>query len=158
MLSSAQKIHLKQIQEWLDLNVERPVQPKVMTLSDLTFDWEAARGSFRLALDNVEVEDQFTLFIQMNGEVAFTPPMFVSPLGAPASYAAITLDEATETAVNRALGRVFSKFFGYGRHQGREAYINALTPLTDRAVSHEEFMEKKNAIEAGSVIICEYVV
>jgi hypothetical protein len=154
---ATQQNHLLQVREWLDLNVERPARPKVIKLSDIRFDWEAAQGSFRLTLDQIEVKNPFKLFIQMNGEVAFTPPMFVSPLGATASYAAITLDEATETAINRALVRVFPKFFGYGRHQGREAYIDALTPLTDRAVSHEEFVEKKDAIDAGSVIICETV-
>jgi hypothetical protein len=154
---ATQQNHLQQVREWLDLNVERPARPRVIKLSDIRFDWEAAHGSFRLTLDQIEVKNPFKLFIQMNGEVAFTPPMYVSPLGVPASYAAITLDEATETAINRALVQVFPKFFGYGRHQGKEAYIDALTPLTDRAVSHEEFVEKKDAIDAGSVIICETV-
>ena len=141
--------HLEKVHGWLALNVLVPPKPKKVPLLEITFDWNSGRGSFVLKLDEQVVKDPFRIHLEMNGQMAFTPPLYISPLGAPASYAAIKLDEATEQAIKRALSRVFPKFLAYGRHEGRDAYIDALTPLGDRVVDHEEFVEKRTAIEAG---------
>jgi hypothetical protein len=144
--------HLEKVREWLALNVLVPPMPKKVTLSEITFDWDSGRGSFVLNLDEHPVKDPFRIYVEMNGQMAFTPPLYISPLGAPASYAAIKLDEATEQAIKRALSRVFPKFLAYGRHKGRDAYIDALTPLGDRVVSDEEFVEKKRLLKAGASV------
>jgi hypothetical protein len=47
---------------------------------------------------------------------------------------------------------VFPKFLAYGRHKGRDAYIDALTPLGDRVVNDEEFVEKKSLLKAGASV------
>ena len=149
--------HLEKVREWLELNVHVPPKPKKVTLSEITFDWNSGRGSFVLNLDEHPVKDPFRIYVEMNGQMAFIPPLYVSPLGAPASYAAIKLDEATEQAIKSALGRVFPKLLAYGRHKGREAYIDALTPLGDRVVDVQEFNEKRALIESGALTMTENV-
>jgi hypothetical protein len=144
--------HLEKVRAWLELNVHVPPKPKKVTLSEITFDWNSGRGSFVLNLDEHPVKDLFRIYVEMNGQMAFTPPLHISPLGAPASYAAIKLDESTEQAIKKALSRVFPKFLAYGRHKGRDAYIDALTPLGDRVVNDEEFVEKKSLLKAGASV------
>ena len=144
--------HLEKVHGWLALNVLVPPKPKKVTLLEITFDWNSGRGSFVLKLDEYPVKDLFRIYVEMNGQMAFTPPLYVSPLGAPAAYAAIKLDEATEQAIKRALRQVFPRLLAYGRHKGKEAYIDALTLLTDRVVDHEEFVEKKSLLEAGATV------
>ena len=149
--------HLEKVRAWLELNVHVPPMPKKVTLSEISFDWDYGRGSFVLKLDEHPVKDPFRIYVEMNGQMAFTPPLYVSPLGAPASYAAIKLDEATEQAINRALRQVFPRLLAYGRHKGRGAYIDALTPLGDRVVDVQEFNEKRALIESGSLTMTEKV-
>jgi hypothetical protein len=144
--------HLEKVRAWLELNVHVPPMPKKVTLSEISFDWDYGRGSFVLNLDEHPVKDLFRIYVEMNGQMAFTPPLHISPLGAPASYAAIKLDESTEQAIKKALSRVFPKFLAYGRHKGRDAYIDALTPLGDRVVNDEEFVEKKSLLKAGASV------
>jgi hypothetical protein len=144
--------HLEKVRAWLELNVHIPPKPKKVTLSEIAFDWDSGTGSFALNLDEHPVKDPFRIYVEMNGQMAFIPPLYVSPLGAPASYAAIKLDEATEQTIKRALSRVFPKFLAYGRHKGRDAYIDALTPLGDRVVNDEEFVEKKSLLKAGATV------
>jgi len=149
--------HLEKVRAWLELNVHVPPKPKKVTLSEITFDWDSRRGSFVLKLDEYPVKDLFRIYVEMNGQMAYTPPLYVSPLDAPASYAAINLDEATEQAIKRVLRHVFPKLLAYGRHKGREAYIDVFTPLGDRVVDAEEFNEKRALIESGALTMTENV-
>ena len=149
--------HLEKVRAWLELNVHVPPKPKKVTLSEITFDWNSGRGSFVLNLDEHPVKDLFRIYVEMNGQMAYTPPLYVSPLDAPASYAAINLDEATEQAIKRVLRHVFPKLLAYGRHKGREAYIDVFTPLGDRVVDAEEFNEKRALIESGALTMTENV-
>jgi len=149
--------HLEKVRAWLELNVHVPPKPKKVTLSEITFDWNSGRGSFVLNLDEHPVKDPFRIYVEMNGQMAYTPPLYVSPLDAPASYAAINLDEATEQAIKRVLRHVFPKLLAYGRHKGREAYIDVFTPLGDRVVDAEDFNEKRALIESGALTMTENV-
>jgi len=60
-------------------------------------------------------------------------------------------------AIKRALRQVFPGLLDYGRHKGRDAYIDALTLLTDRVVDLQEFNEKRALIESGPLTMTENV-
>jgi hypothetical protein len=146
------------IEAWLDANVLVPPRPSQISISDLKFDWENGRGSFLLSLDSQALEDRFDLWIAIDGKVNFGVPMFVSPMGVPASFAAIALDEDTRAAIQRALDRVFPEYFSYGRHKGRRRYIDAYTPLMRRIKDQAQFELKKTALDDRSLVIKESVV
>jgi hypothetical protein len=145
------------LKAWLDANVLVPPRPSEISISDLKFDWENGQGSFLLSLDSQELEDRFDLWIAIDGKVNFGVPMFVSPMGAPASFAAVDLDQDTQSAIQRALDRVFPEFFSYGRHKGRRRYIDAYTPLMRRIKDQAQFEVKKRALEGQSLVIKEPV-
>jgi hypothetical protein len=146
------------LESWLDANVLVPSRPSQIAISDLKCDWENGRGSFLLSLDTQALEDRFDLWIAIDGKVNFGVPMFVSPMGVPASFAAIELDEDTRAAIQRALDRVFPEYFSYGRHKGRRRYIDAYTPLMRRIKDQVQFELKKTALDNQNLVVMEPVV
>lgn len=130
---------LELVKVWLEDNVFVPPTPRNITISDIRFDWRNLHGSFRLALDNCLIKDAFDVAIDIAGNVKFAPPMYHSPLGAPASYAAVELNLATSSAVIRALERVFPKLRGFGLHKDIGIEIWADSPVEDRIPDLTEF-------------------
>ena len=68
----------------------------------------------------------------MPGEIRFTPPLYGSPLGAPATYGAIDLPLAIEKAINRGLASVIPRLKPYGIDRAAGVHIDARTPLAGR--------------------------
>lgn len=147
----------REVAAWLDENVVSPPRPTEVSIADIEFDWERGSGSFKLSLDGRPIEDRFTLTIGINGKVDFGCPMFISPLGVPASYAAVRLDEDTRNAIERALERTFPEYFAYGRHKGRRRYVDAYTPLMRRIKDQEQYQQRRAAIESAGFVISETV-
>ena len=84
--------HIKAVAAWLDENVETPSTPRVLTIHDIQINrLDEPRGSFTARLDGTEFPG-CTFMTQQNGHFGFCPPMYCSPLGAPASYAAVDGD------------------------------------------------------------------
>jgi hypothetical protein len=147
----------REVATWLDENVVAPPRPIQVSIADIEFDWERGSGSFMLSLDSRPLEDRFSLTIGINGKVDFGCPMFISPLGVPASYAAVRLDEDTRHAIERALERTFPEYFAYGRHKGRRRYVDAYTPLMRRIKDQEQYQQRRAAIDSAGFVISEVV-
>lgn len=130
---------LELVKVWLEDNVFCPPTPKEIIVHSINFDWDTLDGTFRLALDNCEIAEPFEVHIDIAGRVQWTPPMFCSPLGAPATYAAVELDSATSAAVTRALERCFPRLRGYGIYPDLGLEIYSDNPLKDRIIDSQLF-------------------
>lgn len=130
---------LELVRVWLEDNVFCPPTPKEITIYDINFDWENLSGTFRLSLDNLSIAQPFDVSIDIAGQVKYVPPMFFSPLGAPASYAAVDLDSPTTAATERALKLIFPRIRGYGLYESLGLEIYGDSPLEDRIIDLERF-------------------
>ena len=148
---------LELVRVWLEENVFCPPTPKEITIHRIEFDWDRLSGTFRLALDNCEIAEPFEVHIDIAGRVKYLPPMFYSPLGAPASYAAVELDEITATAVTRALERVFPRLRGYGIYPDLGLEIYGDNPLEDRIIDQVQFLRMKAKLDSKKSLIRERV-
>jgi hypothetical protein len=132
---------LELVKVWLEDNVVAPPTPSEITIYGIDFDWEHLRGSFRLTLDNLVLKDRFDLSIDIAGQVQFCPPMFHSPLGAPASYVAVSLNSETSAAVSSTLKTIFPRLRGYGLYEDLGLEIYGDSPLEDRIIDRAQFTE-----------------
>jgi hypothetical protein len=144
---------LEIVRVWLEDNVFIPPRPQEITISDIQFDWKRLSGSFRLAVDNCAIKDLFDVWIEIDGKPRFCPPMFCSPLGAPASYAAVQLDSATNAAIIRALDSVLPRLRGYGLYKELGLEIWGNSPLEDRIMDQAQFLRMKAKIDSNESLI-----
>ena len=49
---------------WLEVNVFRPLQPEGISISDVQFDWHDMSGRFILSLAGKPIEDRFIGFLR----------------------------------------------------------------------------------------------
>ncbi len=151
--SDSVKTHLEQVREWLAKNVVVPPTPKQVTVSSIRFDWKRLSGTFVLALDNLVFQEPFDVRMDITGRPTFTPPMFTSPLGAPASYPAIRIDQNTEKAVIAALVQAFPKVRAYGLHKDLDLIIDGFSPFEERIIDPVEFKKKCAALPKAVVTV-----
>ena len=136
-MNSEQIAHMAQVEAWLDENVIQYPTPAKVTLSSFQLDWSNITGSFVLKFDEELVSDRFELSLGDNGRLKFSMPMFISPLGAPASYAAVEFTNDTRNAINDGLSLLMPKFAGFGLHPLTRQFINQSTPLHERVIDPE---------------------
>jgi hypothetical protein len=146
-----------QVRAWLKENVIVPDTPSQISISDVEFDWRTMSGSFSLALDGERLEDRFYVGIEITGLVKYGPPMFHSPLGVPASYAAVELNDKTGAAVQEALESIFPRVRAYGWHKDIDLIIDAMTPFEERVIDSVEFENRRKIIEAGDLTVSRSV-
>lgn len=99
---------------WLDDHVLVCETPHALTIFDISVDPDRYEGHFRLKLDDqvldqTMLEEPFSFGLGQNGKPNWYTPMFHSPLGAPASFAAVELSEVTEHGVQRLLERILPR-------------------------------------------------
>lgn len=146
------KDHLGQVLDWLDTNVIKHPTPSIVTLSDFNIDWGGMSGCFSLSLDNLVVPAAFTLSLGQNGWMQHHPPLFCSPLGAPASYAAVDLTDESNAAIGKALKLIFPRLKPLGLDSESGKLIVGRTPLQDRIFNRLEFEEAKSKISNSAFI------
>jgi hypothetical protein len=146
-----------QVRAWLSENVVVPKTPAEISVSDIEFDWKRMSGAFTLALDGKKLEERFYLGIEITGRVRHYAPMFHSPMGVPASYAAVELDSKTDAAVQEALESIFPRVRAYGWHKDIDVIIDAMTSFKDRIIDKVEFEKRRKIIEAGDLTVSRSV-
>ena len=101
-------------------------------MSDFKFDFKDFQGSFKLKLDSDVMKERFSFGIEIDGRYKIYPPLFISPLGVPASYSSIELTEETEIEIKKLLNNYFPKVkpFGIDRETGQ--LITGSTSMEDR--------------------------
>lgn len=88
------KRHLAEIRVWLDENVTVYENVKSITMHRFEIDWNKMNGTFFITVDGQECDMRFSFAsLTATGKTEVYRPMFHSPLGAPASYAAIEISE-----------------------------------------------------------------
>ena len=130
---------MKEVARWLDANVVSYPTPKTITLSEFAVNWEDLSGSFVLAPDGHRIEERFRFSIAQNGWVQYHPPMFISPLGAPASYGAVDLTDDTAKSITMALRSIFPRLKPMGLDATTGLIIGRRTPLVERINDQEVF-------------------
>lgn len=148
--------HIKEVSRWLDENVATYPTPTAITLSDFEIDLDQMSGKFYVSLDGQRMQEPFRISLAQNGWVQFHPPMFTSPLGAPASYVAIELTEETSKAIEKALQSIIPRMKAFGVDRETGVLISQKTPFADRIVDREEFYRAQELVsQAGFSITAE---
>jgi hypothetical protein len=144
-LSEEERKHLEAVGAWLDENTVTVPEPNTVTLYDFKVDWSKWSGSFRIRFDDVLHEDRFQFSDDGTGKVRLSLPMFVSPLGAPASYPAVEISERTREAILQALGSTLPKITPHGRNRKTGIETTVSTPISERLTS-DELRKIKNVV------------
>ena len=139
--------------EWLDENVIVPPQPKTVSVSNIQFDWTSLSGKLSVSLDGVMLADQFRVSVEIDGRARVRPPMFHSPLGVPASYAAINLDDKTEASIQRLIENIFPKMRAFGWHKDISCMVDCWTAPAVRIIDLADFEKKKQEIERSDLVV-----
>ncbi len=149
---SEQISHQNQVSNWLDQNITSHSTPMAIALTDFDVDWDRMTGYFYLILDGVRIQDAFSLSLGQNGLMQHNPPLFCSPLGAPASYAAVDLTDETNAAIAKALKLIFPRLKPLGLDSESGRLIIGRTPLQDRIFNPLEFEEAKSTISNSAFL------
>ena len=138
--SDEAKSHAEQVWDWVEENLERYPTPRRVTLYAFEIDWNELRGAFNVMLDEQAFPHRLDFHLGVCGRVGFQLPMFVSPLGAPASCAAVELTDPTDSAISKALLTTIPKVLGLGLNRKTGRGIDGRTPILERAVDAEAFL------------------
>ena len=131
------KKKVEEVRQWLSDNVTVIPEPKEITLNRFDCNWKDWNGSFRVSFDNFTLLRNFQYGIDLTGYTIFSGPVFVSPLGAPASYSAVEMTDNTSKAILEALKLTFPKLKPCGKNRETGLEITYHSPITDRISSKE---------------------
>jgi hypothetical protein len=141
--------HIKEVTQWLDENVQVFATPGQVTLARFEIDPDKYQGRFEVQLDGVAIHERFRFSLGNHGHPDVHLPMFHSPLGAPASYTAVELCDATRAAIVHLLARTLPsmKPLGYNRATGECVYLTTHA-TKDRVIDPAAYAAAMQAIAA----------
>ncbi len=120
------------LESWLKENILKICKPNKLVLHSFKVDLRAFSGSFMVDVDEGTLNASFSLYLGSDGKFHFVEPMFLSPMGVPASYAAIEIDPDTRLAIANSISNQFPKFRAYGFHKDLNKIIDSSSSLEDR--------------------------
>ena len=129
---------IEKLRNWLRGHVVSPSTPKVVVLSNIDFDWKELSGSFNVTLDNLRLISGFKFSVDISGKYQISPPLYVSPMGVPASYPSIELTEETTNEITKLINDFFPKVKPLGIDKETGVFIDRNVPMSDRVVDREE--------------------
>lgn len=144
--------HLQQVERWLEEHVAAYPTPETVMLRSFEVDWRRVAGAFSLVLDDKEVPGRFTFSLSMTGSIGTAPPMYVSPLGAPCSYASVELDDATWATIDELLVACFPRFRPFGRERATGIEVDGRTSVLERALDPSALLRAQDIINADFAI------
>ena len=133
---------LMDLHDWLADNVQIFNKAKTVTLSDFKLEQPGFRGTFVVSLDDVPIDSRFKFVLGENGLPRLNYPMFHSPQGAPASFAAVEFSEHISAAIEGLLKEGLPRMKALGYHRETDEYIFSSSNDTNRIISLEEFETK----------------
>jgi hypothetical protein len=145
--------HVRKVHQWVAENVQKFSTPKTLIINQIEFDWKDFCGSFALTLDQTAIKERFSISLGIDGRYTFSGPLFVSPLGAPASFGAIELSDETEIAITKALNQFFPKMLAFGLHPDTQKSIDRSTPIQERVLDHQAIERCQKQITSGTAQI-----
>jgi hypothetical protein len=140
-----------EVHDWLAENVRVITQANELVLSDFTYDDD--RGKFSLSVDGEVLEDRWSFSLDnADGWVSVCPPIFGSPLGAPASFAAVELSDEIEAALGAKMREIFPRIapLGLNRKTGVER-TRFNSTVASRIIDLEGYRNTVSQIENGSL-------
>lgn len=125
---------LEQLHQFLDKNVASFATPSSIMLSEFKFNPDNFEGSFKLTMDQIIIEDRFHFSAEIDGKYGIYSPMYISPLGVPASYPAIKLTSEANRRIKDLINGFFPKLRPFGLNKETDAMIDGQTPKVDRLI------------------------
>jgi len=132
--------HVLAVNEWLKANIRVYLTPSHITLGKVQLNPKTLDGSALLLLGHHEAGEALSLRMSETGWLTYSVPLFHSPLGAPASYAAIELSVATQSAVDTAVRSLLPRLLPLGINPKTKEWITNATPLEARITDGPAFM------------------
>ncbi|RMG41215.1 MAG: hypothetical protein D6719_08955 [Candidatus Dadabacteria bacterium] len=123
---------LREVTQWLNEHVLRYRPREEITLFDFNINPAQLDGSFKVKFDGEVCPMLFRFSYGNTGNVDVYFPLFVSPLGVPASYGAVSIPKHCEDAIIEAMRKNFPSIKPYGRNQQTGEVIGNHTSLKDR--------------------------
>jgi len=145
--------HVKKVHEWVEDNKQRFSTPKKIMIDEIEFDWKYFSGSFSLKLDEIRIKERYSLSLEIDGRYNYSGPMFISPMGAPASFEAISLTKETDAAIKKAINQLFPRMAAFGLHPVSQKFINSSTPINERILDQVATEKLKQLIQTGEAKI-----
>jgi hypothetical protein len=121
------------VETWLEENTRSYPPTERVRLSD--FEWsnpEIYAGAFMATVSDDGAFERFEFFADGAGKIKIAPPFFTSPLGAPATYIAIDIPDATYKAIERGIRHVVPRLRPFGIDPVTGAHVDVRSPLTSR--------------------------
>lgn len=131
--------HVQAVEEWLTKNVRVYPTPSHITLRQIHLDRTKLKGKAELLLGDAETSEELALWMSETGWLTFSPPLFHSPLGAPATYGAIELTENTKQAITAAVQGLLPRLIPLGINPKTKEWVTMSTPLLERIADAHEF-------------------
>ena len=144
---------LTMVQNWLAENVRVVTHANELTLCDFTYNPKNDSGEFAIRVDGELLDGRWRFWLDgADGWPTVGPPMFTSPLGAPASYTAIELSDELNAAMRAKMREIFPRIapFGLNRKTGVE-FTNLNSRVADRIIDHEAYQNTVAQIESGGL-------
>ena len=123
----------RQVAKWLADNVTVIGKVQSVILSKFTWNPERYKGEFHVTFDGVEYPRSFDFSLGgIDGRTDIYTPMFTSPLGVPAGFAAIEIPSSVMKLINHEIRTLFPRIepFGVNRKTGKETHSG--TPIHER--------------------------
>ena len=138
-INDAHSDHIQAVQAWLEKNVRVYPTPSRISLRQIQLDFNTLRGEALLFVGDALPGEALTLRMGDDGWLTFTPPLFHSPLGAPATYGAVELTDKTKQAVAAAVQGLLPHLLPFGINPKTKEWVTALIPLRERVSDSAAF-------------------
>ncbi|MGY9002732.1 MAG: hypothetical protein ACKVIF_06030 [Rhodospirillales bacterium] len=144
---------LVEVHNWLDENVLVITHANELTICDFAYNPKNHSGKFSVSVDGEALEGRWRFWLgDGDGWPTVGPPMFTSPQGAPASYAAVELSDELNAVLQAKMREIFPRIapFGLNRKTGIEC-TNLNSTVEDRIIDHEAYQNTVAQIESGGL-------
>lgn len=116
----------------MEKNVRVYPTPSRIRIRQIRLDSSTLCAEALLFVGDALLGEELTLQMGDAGWLTFTPPLFHSPLGAPAAYGAIELIGNTQQAVTAAVLGLLPRLLPFGINPKTQEWVTASTPLKER--------------------------
>ena len=146
--------HLKQIEAWLDENVTVYENVTLVTMHTFEIDWDKMNGSFFIMVDDQACDIRFHFYsLTATGKTEVNMPMFHSPLGAPASYAAIEISEKIMDRMASTLTKAMPSIKPLGLDKATGKTLTFYNPTSERLPPAHEIKAARDIMSQPNFLI-----
>lgn len=146
-ISPSLEEHLRQVEEWLDANVTVFRDVATVRMHSFAIDWEELKGAFSVSIDGIDYDEPLRFScLTVTGKPEIYLPMFHSPLGAPASYAAVELPKEVHERLVLTLQELLPSVKPLGLDKETGEILTFQDPPSKRLSSQEEIWSARRKL------------